>query len=258
MPRTRLFTARRIVRFEPSRETFEAELPGIYGYAPHILDKLMADVKLEEPKIVLAYQEYFVATRKEITLNVINSINYKLVQVGDTIEINSPNFAKHGSKIVVLSKSKLCVRGYLVDEPDQRVKISASSIKFLPPPITSNKLDLRAKFKVGDLCLITQPLFRPRYEENEIFRIVSAGFKYVRVEPIKPKFKLWHRKPEEKERKKNQFVHELGVDPKSSREFYYSTSVYNMDIPYHELATVQEIFGAETGEMICDFTELGL
>lgn len=259
MSRTRLSLARQIVRFEPTREKFEAELPAIYGYAPHILEILLADVKLEIPKIVYGYQEYFVSTKTEINENIIGAINYKLVKPGEIIQINSPSFSKHGYKMCVRSKSNLNVKGYLVDEPNVNVRISANSILFLPPSPTS-KTEIQTakeKFKVGSLCLISSDNFRPRYEIGDIFRIVSAGFKYVRVEPVNPKFKLWKRKPVKPEKKINSFTYETGYS-ENGREFYYSTSVYNMDIPYGELKKVQEVFGEEVGTTIHDFAELGI
>jgi len=258
MSRTCLFKARNIVRFEPTRETFLAELPGIYGYAPHILARLMEDVQLDTPKIVYGYQDYFIATRTEINKNVICAINYKLVKIGDIIEINSPEFAKDGHQMVVRHKSNLSIKGNLVDDPKTSVKISANSIKFLPltePLIPLN--ELRAKFKVGALCLIGPEMYRPRYEEGAIFRVVAAGSKYVRVEPIEPKFQLFRRKPSYKEKKINSFTYEKDTR-QDGREFYYSKSVYNMDIPFESLKEVQEVFGEEVGNLICDFTELGI
>ena len=256
MSRTRLHQARGIVRFEPSKEMFKAELPAIYGYAPHILSQLMDDIKLDTPKIIYGYQEYFVATRTEINQNIICAINYKLIKPGDIVEINSPSFAKHGKKLCVQHKSNLTVSGLLVDEPNCKVKISANSVIFLPPVPSSDIKNLREKFKLDSLCLISSDNYRPRYELGDVFRIVSAGSKYVRVEPTEPRFPLWKRKTNRKERKINSFTYEKGV--KGEREFYYSSSVYNMDIPYHDLKEVQEVFGEEIGNMICDFTELGL
>jgi hypothetical protein len=259
MSRTRLALARHIVRFEPTREKFEAELPAIYGYVPHILEILLADVKLEIPKIVYGYQEYFVSTKTEINQNIIGAINYKLVKPGEIIQINSPSFSRHGYKMCVRSKSNLNVKGYLVDEPNVNVRISANSILFLPPSPTSKTEIQTAKeqFKVGSLCLISSDNFRPRYEIGDIFRIVSAGFKYVRVEPVNPKFKLWKRKPGKPEKKINEFTYEIGYS-ENGREFYYGTSVYNMDIPYMELKNIQEVFGEEVGTTIHDFAELGI
>lgn len=259
MSRTRLHQARGIVRFEPSKEMFEAELPAIYGYAPHILSQLMDDIKLDKPKIIYGYQEYFVATRTQINQNVICAINYKLIKPGDIVEINSPSFAKHGKKLCVNHKSNLTISGFLVDEPNCKVKISANSVIFLPPKPPTSSTDiknLRGKFKLGSLCLISSENYRPRYELGDVFRIVSTGSKYVRVEPTEPRFALWKRKTNYPERKINSFTYEKGV--KGGREFYYSSSVYNMDIPYHDLKEVQEVFGEEIGDMICDFTELGI
>ena len=256
MSRTRLHQARGILRFEPSKEMFKAELPAIYGYAPHILSQLMDDIELDTPKIIYGYQEYFVATRTEINQNIICAINYKLIKPGDIIEINSPTFSKHGKKLCVQHKSNLTVSGFLVDEPNCKVKISANSVIFLPPAPSSDIKNLREKFKLGSLCIISSENYRPRYELGDVFRIVSAGSKYVRVVPTQPRFELWKRKPNHPEKKINSFTYEKGV--KDSREFYYSSSVYNMDIPYHDLKEVQEVFGEELGDMICDFTELGI
>jgi hypothetical protein len=258
MPRTRLSLARNIVRFEPTREKFEAELPAIYGYAPHILEILLEDVKLDIPKIVYGYQEYFVATRTEINQNIIGAINYKLVKPGEIIQINSPSFSKHGYKMCVKSKSNLCVKGYLVDEPNVNVRISANSIIFLPiDKVLNTKIQsAKEKFKVGSLCLISKDSYRPRYELGDVFKVVSAGSKYVRVEPLNPKFKLWKRYQSKPEKKINSFTYEMGF--KEDREFYYSISVYNMDIPYGELKTIQEVFGEEVGTTIHDFAELGI
>lgn len=257
MPRTRYYTARQIVRFEPTREKFEAELPAIYGYAPHILEKLLADVKLKAPQIVYRYQDYFAATRTEITKHVLMGINYKLVKLGDVIEIDSPDFELHGRKLVVDKKANLCILGHLEDEPFQRVKISANSIKFLPPPTTPvNVEDLRQQFKVGNVCLITHEELRPRYEKGDLFKIVYAGSKYVRVVPVKPKFPLFERRrPKEKSKRINQFIYEKGS--KDGREFYYSSSVYNKDIPYTALTTIQSVYGERVGNLVEDFTELG-
>ncbi len=256
MPRTRFYTARQIVRFEPTREKFEAELPAIYGYAPHILEKLLADVKLKAPQIVYRYQDYFAATRTEITRHVLIGINYKLVKLGDVIEIDSPDFELHGRKLVVDKKANLCVLGHLEDEPFQRVKISANSIKFLPPPTTSINLEEhRQQFKVGNLCLITEENLRPRYEKGDLFKIVSAGSKYVRVVPVKPKFELYNRRPKAEAKKINQFIYEQ--DFKDGRKFYYTNSVYNKDIPYTALAKIQSVYGENVGGMIEDFSELG-
>jgi len=256
MSRTRLYQARGIVRFEPSKEMFRAELPGIYGYVPHILSKLMADIELDIPKIIYGYQEYFVATRTEINKNIIRAINYKLIKPGDIVQINSPTFSKHGKKLLVQHKSDLTVSGFLVDEPKRKVKISASSVIFLPPAPSIDIKNLREKFKLGSLCLISSENYRPRYELGDVFRIVFAGSKYVRVEPTQPRFELWRRKPNHPERKINSFTYEIGI--RNSGKFYYSSSVYNLDIPYHELKEVQEVFGEELGDMICDFTELGI
>lgn len=256
MPRTRFYTARQIVRFEPTREKFEAELPAIYGYVPHILEKLLEDIKLEVPKIVLGYQDYFSATRTELNHQVLMSINYKLVKLGDIIEINSPDFKLHGRKLVVDKKSNLSIMGHLVDDKTQRVKMSSRSIKFLPPPTTHINLEeLRQQFKVGNLCLITEENLRPRYEKGDLFKIVSAGSKYVRVVPVKPKFELYNKRPKAESKKINQFIYEQ--DFKDGRKFYYTNSVYNKDIPYTALAKIQSVYGENVGGMIEDFSELG-
>jgi hypothetical protein len=84
---------------------------------------------------------------------------------------------------------------------------------------------------------------------------VSAGSKYVRVVPVKPKFQLYDRKPKTQAKKINQFIYEKGS--KDGREFYYSSSVYNKDIPYTALTTIQAVYGERIGNLVEDFTELG-
>jgi hypothetical protein len=85
---------------------------------------------------------------------------------------------------------------------------------------------------------------------------VYAGSKYVRVVPVKPKFALFERRrPKEKSKRINQFIYEKGS--KDGREFYYSSSVYNKDIPYTALTTIQAVYGERVGNLVEDFTELG-
>ena len=213
-----------------------------FSYNQEVLNEILQDIESFNRK--WCFFEFYGS--KQI---LIQEVNYKKVKIGEMIEINSPGWKFHGHRVVVDKKRSGMVECYIPNDIRTRLKISASSVKFISQE-KKEKLDV----KVGDLVLITEARFRPRYEEGDVFKVVWKGAKYVRVVPKTPKFEVTIR------------LYHVDVRPgdntmefadKSARKVYRE-SVYSMDIPITHLKSVRDYYGEEMGGLLGDLDGIGL
>jgi hypothetical protein len=179
----------------------------------------------------------------------INEVNYKKVKIGEKIQIDSAGWKFHGAQVVVEKKRFGQLECYIPNDATVRLKLTPTSIRFLPQEKKEKIL-----YKVGDLVLVTEPRFRPRYDEGDTFKIVWKGAKYVRVEPRNPKCKLL-----------TNHLHAGKKPGDNIREYadlegrrIYRESVYSMDIPHDKLQPVKEYYGEEMGGLLGDLDGIGL
>jgi len=213
-----------------------------FSYNQEVLNEILQDMESLNRK--WCFFEFYGSKQM-----LIQEVNYKKVKIGEMIEINSPDWKFHGHRAVVEKKRNGMVECYVPSDLRTRLKLTASSVKFIPQE-KKEKLDV----KVGDLVLITEARFRPRYEEGDIFKIVWKGAKYVRVVPKTPKFEVRIR------------LNHVDVRPgdntmefadKSARKVYRE-SVYSMDIPITHLKSVRDYYGEEMGGLLGDLDGIGL
>ena len=213
-----------------------------FSYNQEVLNEILQDMESLNRK--WCFFEFYGS--KQI---LIQEVNYKKVKIGEMIEINSPDWKFHGHRAVVEKKRNGMVECYVPSDLRTRLKLTASSVKFIPQE-KKEKLDV----KVGDLVLITEARFRPRYEEGDVFKVIWKGAKYVRVVPKTPKFEVMIR------------LNHVDVRPgdntmefadKSARKVYRE-SVYSMDIPITHLKSVRDYYGEEMGGLLGDLDGIGL
>ncbi len=213
-----------------------------FSYNQEVLNEILQDIESFNRK--WCFFEFYGS--KQI---LIQEVNYKKVKIGEMIEINSPGWKFHGHRVVVDKKRSGMVECYIPNDIRTRLKISASSVKFISQE-KKEKLDV----KVGDLVLITEARFRPRYEEGDVFKVVWKGAKYVRVVPKTPKFEVTIR------------LYHVDVRPgDNTMEFadrsakkVYRESVYSIDIPITHLKSVRDYYGEEMGGLLGDLDGIGL
>ncbi len=213
-----------------------------FSYNQEVLNEILQDIESFNRK--WCFFEFYGS--KQI---LIQEVNYKKVKIGEMIEINSPGWKFHGHRVVVDKKRSGMVECYIPNDIRTRLKISASSVKFISQE-KKEKLDV----KVGDLVLITEARFRPRYEEGDVFKVVWKGAKYVRVVPKNAKFEV--------------IVDRWGFGGRpgdNMKEFadkegrkVYRESVYSIDIPITHLKSVRDYYGEEMGGLLGDLDGIGL
>jgi hypothetical protein len=103
---------------------------------------------------------------------------------------------------------------------------------------------------VGDLVCIDEARFRPRYEDDALFKVVWKGSKYVRVEPRFPKYPVINVNVSEK--RIGDRVRESGEPGR-----YWNEGVYNLDIPLTSLKKPNEFYSKEDVETVQDLDTLG-
>ena len=212
-----------------------------YHYNEEIMNEILQDIEAFNRK--WCFFE-FVSSK----VHLIREINYKRAKIGERILIDSPTWKFHGIEAVVDKKRFGQLECYIPNDATVRLKLTPSSIRFLP-----QEKKEKISYKVGDLVLITEPRFRPRYEEGDTFRIVWKGAKYVRVEPRSPRGRVltdhFHtgRKPGDN-------IKEY-ADLEGRR--IYRESVYSMDIPHDKLLPAKAYYGEEMGGLIGDLDGIG-
>lgn len=211
-----------------------------YHYNEEVMNEILQD--MEELNRKWCFYEY--VTSK---IMLIREVNYKKVKLGEKVHIDSPGWKFHGTEAVVEKKRFGQLECYIPNDATVRLKLTPSSIKFLP-----QEKKEKISYKVGDLVLITEPRFRPRYEEGDTFRIVWKGAKYVRLVPRNPRGKI----------RTGQF--QTGDKPGDNIREYtenntriYRESVYSMDIPHDKLLPAKAYYGEEMGGLIGDLDGIG-
>ena len=220
-----------------------------FSYNQEVLNEILQDIESFNRK--WCFFEFYGS--KQI---LIQEVNYKKVKIGEMIEVNSPGWKFHGHRVVVEKKRNGMVECYVPNDIRTRLKITASSVKFI-----SQEKKEKLNVKVGDLVLITEARFRPRYEEGDVFKVIWKGAKYVRVVPKNPKFEV------------SEFPLKLDQMSKIDRwrpgddikEFadkagrkVYRESVYSIDIPITHLKSVRDYYGEEMGGLLGDLDGIGL
>jgi hypothetical protein len=212
-----------------------------FHYNEEVMNEILQDMEAFNRK--WCFYEFMVSKKM-----LISEVNYKKVKIGEKFQIDSPGWKYHGFQAVVEKKRFGLVECYVPNDTSIRLKLTPSSIRFLP-----QEKKEKISYKVGDLVLITEPRFRPRYEEGDTFKIVWKGAKYVRVEPRNPKGKII----------RDHF--HTGKKPGDNIREYadlegrkvYRECVYSMDIPHDKLQPVKEYYGEEMGGLLGDLDGIG-
>ncbi len=213
-----------------------------FSYNEEVLNEILQDIEAFNRK--WCFYEFITSK-----VMLINEVNYKRVKIGEKIQIDSAGWKFHGAQVVVEKKRFGLVECYIPNDTRVRLKITPSSIRFLP-----QEKKEKINYKVGDLVLITEGRFRPRYEEGDIFKIVWKGAKYVRVEPKTPRGKI------------TVDPNQIGGRPgDGTREWadiesrkIFRECVWSMDIPHDKLQPVKEYYGEEMGGLLGDLDCIGL
>ena len=249
-----------------------------FAYMPQIGEFLFQDFLSSEPKFTKSFHSLpvlkFIQECGSIPHNVYRKVCYKLVKIGNVVTVNSRDFRYHGYKIQVDKKRAGCLEGHVVEYPigsqssnkvekDVSVRINSTSYRFIEVPYfilckSKVKIEKVRTVKVGQLVYIIDPHYRPRYEKYDQFRVVWSGLKYIRVEPVKPKYKTWDRT--NKVKRIGDATYEIDTEVRDGRErtFRYNSSCYSKDIPHSAVITVSERFGAEAEENYHLMGDLGL
>jgi hypothetical protein len=257
-----------------------------FAYMPQIGEFLFQDFLSSEPKFTKSFHSLpvlkFIQECGSIPHNVYRKVCYELVKIGNVVTVNSRDFKYHGCKIQVDKKRAGCLEGHVVEYPigsqssnkvekkfpptvweDISVRISSTSYRFIEVPYfilckSKVKIEKVRTVKVGQLVYIIDPHYRPRYEKYDQFRVVWSGLKYIRVEPVKPKYKTWDRT--DKVKRIGDATYEINTEVRDGRErtFRYNSSCYSKDIPHSAVITVGERFGTEAEENYHLMNDLGL
>jgi hypothetical protein len=212
-----------------------------FNYNEEVMNEILQDIEAFNRK--WCFFE-FISSK----VNLIREINYKKVKIGEKIRIDCPEWKFHGMEAVVDKKRFGQLECYIPNDATIRLKLTPSSIRFLP-----QEKKEKISYKVGDLVLVTEARFRPRYEAGDIFKIVWKGAKYVRVVPRNPKGKLlidhFHAS-----KKPGDNIREY-ADLEGRK--VYRECVYSMDIPHDKLPPVKEYYGEEMGGLLGDLDGIG-
>lgn len=210
-----------------------------FSYNPDLLQELLDDIENVGNRKYVFFEFY---SSESI---IVNEIIYKRVKLGELIQINSPGFKYHGTEVVVEKKRNHSIECYIPNNERVRIRITPSSVRFIPQP-DKKKLEVSE----GDLVIIKDAKFRPRYEEGDLFRVVWKGNKYVRVVPKNPRFEVYQLSGSSK--RIGDTAREM-IDKKS----YYTISVYQMDIPLTELQDPNERYGEKMGSLVKGLDSIG-
>jgi hypothetical protein len=249
-----------------------------FTYMPQIGEFLFQDFCSSSPKFTQSFHSppvlKYIQECDTLPHNVYRKLCYELVKIGNVVIVNSPDFKYHGYKIKVDKKRAGCLEGHVVEhnissqssnkvEEDISIRISSTSYQFIEVPYfiqlkSKVKIEKERTVKIGQLVYIIDPHYRPRYEKYDQFRVVWSGLKYIRVEPVKPKYKTWCRTNQVK--RIGDAIYEINTEVRNGRErtFRYNNSCYSKDIPHSAVITVGERFGAEAEENYHLMADLGL
>lgn len=212
-----------------------------FSYFPELMEELLADIEIprEHYRKWCSYEYH---TNHSWFLH---ELLYKKVTLGEKIRINSPGWKYHGHEAVVERKFKFQVHCYLPGNEKVRLRINPNSVTLIP----QEKKEIWG-VKVGDLVCIEESRFRPRYGEEDLFKVVWKGNKYVRVEPRFPKYPTI---------KLNVAIKRPGDATRESGEDrrYYREGVYNLDIPLNALKRASDLYSGEDIETVQDLDNLG-
>lgn len=213
-----------------------------YSYNPELLKEMLEDIEKVHNRKFCFFE--FISVEGLL----IRNTSYKRAKLGELIEIDSTDWKYHGYKAVVEKKRFGMVECYIPNVERVRLRLNPNSIKFIPQE-EKKKLNV----KVGDLVLIKESRYRPRYEEGDFFKVVWKGAKYVRVIPKNPRFHIHV----------DQYA--TGGRPGDEiKEFadkdygkIYRESVYSIDIPITELIDPIDRYGEERGSLVKGMDYLG-
>jgi hypothetical protein len=212
-----------------------------FSHFPELMEELLADIEIPRDR----YRKWCTYEYHSNDSWFLRELLYKKVTVGEKIRINSPGWQYHGYEAVVEKKFKFQVHCYVPGKANVRLRINPSSVVLIP----QEKKEVW-DVNVGDLVCIDEARFRPRYEEDALFKVVWKGSKYVRVEPRFPKYPVINVNVSEK--RIGDRVRESGEPGR-----YWNEGVYNLDIPLTSLKKPNEFYSKEDVETVQDLDTLG-
>ena len=249
-----------------------------FSYLPELVEYLIQDYLSSSPKYTQIFHHTsfrnYILEHNSIPLSHYRRLCYQLVKTGMRVQIYSPSFKYHDHFMSIDKKKNGYLEGHIIDTDYAQgkgnqsttqisVRINSTSYRFIQTPdfiLGSSPSPKGERVKVGQLVLITDAHYRPRYGDNDKFRVVWAGQKYIRVEPFNPKFKVWNRegargkKPGDGLYEINQRVDENG----RLVTFRYNSSCYNQDIPYDSVLSLDTRFGSGSEDAHLLLSEFGI
>jgi hypothetical protein len=187
---------------------------------------------------------------------------YDLLQNGDIIQINSPEEKElHKKKLVVTKKRRKYVKSanFYIDHTIYCSDRNGTSWRLSPIYImpTLERMEAVDVDKTTLTC-IRDPKYRPGYDDKTIFKIIWVGQKYVRVEPINPKFEIskgggYNPNGD----KPGDGIFQYNEKGKAGRRGW-KKNCYNLDIPKYELVPAESKgYDKEVLDVVEDFVGLG-
>lgn len=212
-----------------------------FSYFPELMEEFLADIEIPRDR----QRKWCIYEYHHNHSWFLRELLYKKVTVGEKIRIHSPDWKYDGHEAVVEKKFKFQVHCYIPGEANVRLRINPNSVVLIP----QEKKEIW-DVKVGDLVCIDEARFRPRYEEDALFKVVWKGNKYVRVEPRFPKYPTIKVNVNEKR---------IGDTVRESVENgrYWGEGVYNLDIPVTSLKKPNEFYSHEDVKTVQDLDTLG-
>jgi hypothetical protein len=237
------------------KELVKAIIKEAYSHVPEAMQFFLDDLELRFSKHIPheGNLRNVLETHGEESLSrfLVSNLTYSWIKPQDSFKINSPDFKYHGQVAVVTKKRNQQIYAYIKDQPSQGIRVSMRSVLLMEQVRTNTVLNV----KVGDIVCIKDNNFRPRYEEDSLFKIVWKGNKYVRVEPRFPKYPTHTNARSFKRPGDN--VYEMVTDPKTGKISYFY-SCYSKDIPITQLiAPLEQGYDGEDMETVIDLDSLG-
>lgn len=249
-----------------------------FSYLPELEEYLIQDYLSSSPKYTQLFHhtsfKNYILNHNSIPLSHFRRLCYQLVKPGVKIQIYSPGFDYHNHFMAIDKKKNGYLEGHII-EPDYAqgkgnqsstqvsVRINSTSYRFIQTPdfiLAQSSSPKGDRVKVGQLVLITDAHYRPRYGDNDKFRVVWVGHKFIRVEPFNPKFKVWER-VEGRRKRPGDSLYEINQKVDKDGKvitFRYNSSCYNQDIPYNSVLSLDTRFGSGSEDAHLLLSEFGI
>lgn len=241
------------------KELVKAIIEETFSHVPEAMNAFLEDLEARFPKYIptdgrmkMNVVDAYGYGEGQLKKYVVQNLTYSWIKPQDSFMIDSPDFKYHGQVAVVTKKRNSQIYAYIKDQPSQGIRVSIRSVQLMEQVRTNTLLNV----KVGDIVCIKDDNFRPRYEEDSLFKVVWKGNKYVRVEPRFPKYPT-HTRSNCNPKRPGDNVYEMVTEPGTGKISYFY-SCYSKDIPITQLiAPLEQGYDKEDMETVVDLDSLG-